>query len=308
MKALTLVVALLLASALGAAAAVQPLAINTVDVTVIASNNQPMKDLPLRLVKNNEDTTRAVASNTTNNDGKARLRADITDDGVYWVVSTGPVVYKDFNLLASGSSQSFTFFLNDTSAYTNVTITGFIDRLPNSAVRGNITLVRNGVGRVTVVDASLGLNIVYFPNVSGANATLRVKREFSVLGSVNTLVNVTIVFRNDTRRAYNATAIDIDPALHKSVAVYYKSSGMFLGLPLTAWIAIGILLAAAGGFVAVARSRRAASAILRERRVLRGLDRYVIDNGGVDWQSLVDNGVPLEERAERARRVLRRAG
>jgi 5-hydroxyisourate hydrolase-like protein (transthyretin family) len=297
---------LALALAIAAASAVSVAGLNTVNVTVIGSNDQPIKDMTLYLVKDGESTARAVAQNRTDTNGKTILKADVTTDGTYWVVGKGPVVYKDVSLSSAGGTFSVTFMLNDTAAYYNVTFLGFVDNLPDSAVRGNLTL-RTGAGSVKAVDVSLTLNVAYFPRVSGAGATLEVPRTFSKLATTYTLVNITVHFRNDTKAAYNVTSYDIDPATVKGIVIFYKSTGAsFLGLPLTAWIAIGILLAASGGLIAVTRSRRAAMAIMRERRALRSADRFVLENG-IDWQSLVNGETTIDEKIRRARRALRRA-
>jgi len=299
-------VLLALALAIAAASAVSVAGLNTVNVTVIGSNEQPIRDMTLYLVKDGENTARAVAQNKTGNNGKTVLKADVTTDGTYWVVGKGPVVYKDVSLSSAGGTFSVTFMLNDTAAYYNVTFLGFTDNLPDSAVRGNLTL-RTGAGSVKAVDVSLTLNVAYFPTVSGAGATLEIPRTFSKLATTYTLVNITVYFRNDTKVAYNVTSYDIDPATVKGIVIFYKSTGAtFLGLPLTAWIAIGILLAASGGLIAVTRSRRAAMAIMRERRALRSADRFVLENG-IDWQSLVNGETTINEKIRRARRALRRA-
>ena len=299
-------VLLALALAIAAASAVSLVGINTVHVTVIGSNDQPIRDMTLYLVKDGESTARAVAQNKTGNNGKTVLKADVTTGGTYWVVGKGPVVYKNVSLSSAGGTFSVTFMLNDTAAYYNVTFLGFTDNLPDSAVRGNLTL-RTGAGSVKAVDVSLTLNVAYFPTVSGAGATLEIPRTFSKLATTYTLVNITVYFRNDTKVAYNVTSYDIDPATVKGIVIFYKSTGAtFLGLPLTAWIAIGILLAASGGLIAITRSRKAAMAIMRERRALRSADRFVLENG-IDWQSLVNGETTINEKIRRARRALRRA-
>jgi 5-hydroxyisourate hydrolase-like protein (transthyretin family) len=304
MKAVAVLLALALAIA--AASAVSVAGLNTVNVTVIGSNDQPIKDMTLYLVKDGENTARAVAQNRTNANGRTVLKADVTTDGTYWVVGKGPVVYKDVSLSSAGGTLSVAFMLNDTAAYYNVTFLGFANSLPDSAVRGNLTL-RTGAGSVKAVDVSLTLNIAYFPRVPGAGATLEVPRTFSKLATTYTLVNITVHFRNDTRAAYNVTTYAIDPVTVKGIVIFYKSTGAaFLGLPLTAWIAIGILLAASGGLIAVTRSRRAAMAVMRERRALRSADRFVLENG-IDWQSLVNGETTIDEKIRRARRALRRA-
>jgi 5-hydroxyisourate hydrolase-like protein (transthyretin family) len=303
MKAGAVLLALVLAMAV--ASAVTVAGVNNVNVTVIGSNGLPIRDMTLYLVKGGDDTTRAVAQNRTNADGKATLKADVTTDGTYWVVGKGPVVYKDVSLSSAGGTVSVTYRLNDTAAYYNVTFLGFLDSLPDSAVRGNLTL-RTGAGSVKAVDVSLTLNVAYFPRVSGAGATLEVPRTITKLVTTYTLVNITVHFRNDTKAAYNVTSYNVDPDAVKGIVIFYKSTGGFLGLPLTAWIAIGILLAASGGLIAITRSRRAATAIMRERRVLRSADRFVLDNG-IDWQSLVNGETSIDEKIRRARRVLRRA-
>ena len=299
-------VLLALALAIAAASAVSVAGLNTVNVTVIGSNEQPIRDMTLYLVKDGESTARAVAQNKTGNNGKTVLKADVTTGGTYWVVGKGPVVYKNVSLSSAGGTFSVTFMLNDTAAYRNVTFLGIVDRLPDSAVRGNLTL-RTGAGSVKAVDVSLTLNVAYFPTVSGAGATLEIPRTFSKLATSYTLVNITVYFRNDTKVAYNVTSYDIDPATVKGIVIFYKSTGAtFLGLPLTAWIAIGILLAASGGLIAITRSRKAAMAIMRERRALRSADRFVLENG-IDWQSLVNGETTINEKIRRARRALRRA-
>ncbi len=301
-EGILLVLALLLAPAL----AVPITATNTVTVEVIGPNGQPIKDMTLYLVRNNQDTTRAIAQNRTDSSGKAVLRADITTDDTYWVVGKAPVIYRGVELTSASDSYFITFHLNDTSAFRNVTLVAILDSLPDSSVRGNLTL-RGGSGSVKAVDVPLTLNIIFFPDMPDFDGTLEISRTVRKLGVEYTLVNITVVFRNDTKVGYNATSYDIDPSAVKHIVVFYRSTGTFFGLPLTTWIAVGILLVAAGGFIAIARSRRAAMAVMRERRVLRGADRYVLENGMIDWQSLLNGNIALEERMRKARRALRRA-
>ena len=295
----------LIALLIAAAFAITPAAVNNVEVTVIGSNGQPIRDMYLYLVPNNNDTNHAIDQERTDSNGKATLSANITTDGTYWVVGKAPVVYSSVDLTTAGANLTVTFMLNDTSAYRNVTFLAVLDNLPDSSVVGNLTL-RTADGSVKVIGAPLTLNIVYFPSSgSDIGATLEISREVRKLGSTYTLVNITVHFHNDTKAGYNVTSYDIDPSVVKGITVFYKSTGTFFGLDLTTWIAIGILLAAAGGFIAVARSRRAAMAVMKERRTLRS-SGYMVDNG-TDWHSLINGSVPLEERMKKARRALRRA-
>ena len=295
----------LIALLIAAAFAIAPAAVNNVEVTVIGSNGQPIRDMTLYLVSNNGDTDHAIKQGKTDSSGKVTLSADITTNGTYWVAGKAPVVYRSVYLTTAGDNLTVTFMLNDTSAYRNVTFLAVLNDLPDSSVVGNLTL-RTADGSVKVIGAPLTLNIVYFPSSgSGIGATLEISREVRKLGFTYTLVNITVYFRNDTKAGYNVTSYDIDPSVVKGITVFYKSTGTFFGLDLTTWIAIGILLAAAGGFIAVARSRRAAMAVMKERRVLRS-SGYMVDNG-TDWHSLINGSVPLEERVKKARRALRRA-
>ena len=181
----------LIALLIAAAFAIAPAAVNNVEVTVIGSNGQPIRDMTLYLVSNNGDTDHAIKQGKTDSSGKVTLSADITTNGTYWVAGKAPVVYRSVDLTTAGGNFTVTFMLNDTSAYRNVTFLAVLNDLPDSSVVGNLTL-RTADGSVKVIGAPLTLNIVYFPSSgSGIGATLEISREVRKLGFTYTLVNIT---------------------------------------------------------------------------------------------------------------------
>ncbi len=260
-------------------------AINEIWVTVIDPSGQPIEGMTLYVVPSFQDTTRAIAEGVTDSSGRTVITLEPETDMEVWVVGKNPVVY-DVEYLSKYVDQSINvpFYLNRKNWFYEILVQVFLDdRLGH--VDGNITIWGYYAGFVKIVDVPLP-NYMYFWLYSDDNRAILEVPKTVIMGETEyRFVNITVHFWDGSKEVYNTPSYTIDPYFFvRRIDVFYTSAPAEpseppepsepieegpSGLPLTAWIAIGILLATAGGFVAVARSRKAMAAIMRERRVLR---------------------------------------
>jgi len=170
----------------------------------------------------------------------------------------------------------------------------YLDGHLDDSITGNVTIkqvylydwgVVTETRTVTIAGVPL-TNSLYFPYLNWYAAILRIPETIIKDGTTYRLSNVTLHFNNGRSVTYSGGDTYIITPDVSGVNMYYKSVGASSSTttttttttttpggttqtPFATWISVGILVAATASLIALSRGRKAAMAVMRERRALR---------------------------------------
>jgi hypothetical protein len=167
----------------------------------------------------------------------------------------------------------------------------YLDGHLDDSITGNVTIKQVYLSEfeftemVTIAEVPL-TNSLYFDYYSGYVAVLRIPKTIIKDGTTYRLSNVTLHFNDGRSVTYSGGDTYIITPDVSGVNMYYKSVGASSSTttttttttttpggttqtPFATWISVGILVAATASLIALSRGRKAAMAVMRERRALR---------------------------------------
>jgi hypothetical protein len=313
---------------------------------IIGPDKSPLRNATLYWVPDRNDTTRALAVNRTDANGRFLLQFHYPDSGSpiewHWLVSKEPIFYSlhrvevgaycydpdcaswepiyivrtdqasfqisreqgidrryyNFSMFANGTVyyvEMAPYNMSDTSQvaapadfYRPTIMRCYLDGQLVSSVTGNVTIKRVwDPNWVTIVGVPL-INSLYFHYYDLVYAVLQVPETVVRDGRTYRLSNVTIRFDDGEEVSYTSGSLFSFAQDASDVNIYYEpvratgsttttttttttAPGGTTQIPLSFWISAGMLVAAAVVLIALSRGRRAAMAIMRERRALRAM-------------------------------------
>jgi hypothetical protein len=170
----------------------------------------------------------------------------------------------------------------------------YLDGHLDDSITGNVTIkqvylydwgVVTETRTVTIAEVPL-TNSLYFPHLNWYAAILRIPETIIKDGTTYRLSNVTLHFNDGRSVTYSGGDTYIITPDVSGVNMYYKSVGASSSTttttttttttpggttqtPFATWISAGMLVAATASLIALSRGRKAAMAVMRERRALR---------------------------------------
>lgn len=273
---------------------------STVVVHLIGSNNNPLSGVKIYAVNG----TSQLGVATTNSSGYAVLTP--STDGLMLIVSSGPIGWVAIN---TTSADSINLWLNSTDLHpVNITVImgDTVGRISfNATFYANETSSKEEViGTLTGLSAP----VFVYPSKTDNCSKMRMYIPATVtkLFVTYTLSNVTVHESDGHVIVFNYTDFVVDSTMDTVEIRYYTTTPLYLGLPLQTWVIIGLIAIMSGILVVMAKSRKAALAVIKhyspKRRVIHD---YEIMNGYNGFFEAIDSS-PIEEKEKVARRILKR--